>query len=93
MVATAVDRSADYSFNVMFLRRFWRLQRVFFPAAMSVNSGLFLLLLLTSGLEQYLAYGVGIIAGEGVVDPKLFFSDPDPTFQEISDPDPISNPT
>ena len=30
-----------------------------------------------------------------VVDPKLFFSDPDPTFQEISDPapDPISDPT
>ena len=30
-----------------------------------------------------------------VVDPKLFFSDPDPTFQKISDPDPdlISDPT
>ena len=30
-----------------------------------------------------------------VVDPKLFFSDPDPTFQEIPDPapDPISDPT
>jgi len=28
-----------------------------------------------------------------VVDPKLFFSDADPTFQEISDPDPISDPT
>ena len=28
-----------------------------------------------------------------VVDPKLFFSDPDSTFQEISDPDPISDPT
>ena len=32
-----------------------------------------------------------------VVDPKLFFSDPDPTFQIISDPyadpDPITNPT
>ena len=29
------------------------------------------------------------------MDPKLFFSDPDPTFQEISDPapDPISDPT
>ena len=29
-----------------------------------------------------------------VVDPKLFFSDPDsdPTFQEISDPDPDSDP-
>jgi len=26
------------------------------------------------------------------VDPKLFFSDPDPTFQEISGPDPISDP-
>ena len=30
-----------------------------------------------------------------VVDPKLFVSEPgpDPTFQEISDPDPISDPT
>jgi len=28
-----------------------------------------------------------------VVDTKLFFSDPDPTFQEISDPDPILDPT
>ena len=28
-----------------------------------------------------------------VVGPKLFFSDPDPTFQEISDPDQISDPT
>ena len=28
-----------------------------------------------------------------VVDPKLFFPDPDPTFQEVSDPDPISDPT
>ena len=27
-----------------------------------------------------------------VVDPKLFFSDPDPTFQEISDPDPDLDP-
>ena len=24
---------------------------------------------------------------DSVVDPKLFFSDPDPTFQEISDPE------
>ena len=30
--------------------------------------------------------------GSSVVDPKLFFfSDPDPTFQEISDPDPDSD--
>jgi hypothetical protein len=27
------------------------------------------------------------------VEPKLFFSDPDPTFQKISDPDPITDPT
>ena len=27
------------------------------------------------------------------MDPKLFSSEPDPTFQEISDPDPISDPT
>jgi hypothetical protein len=57
------DTGAEYGFNVLFLRRFWRLHRVFFPACLSVNSGLFLLLLLTSALEQYLAYEVGIIAG------------------------------
>jgi hypothetical protein len=57
------DSGAEYGFNVLFLRRFWRLHRVFFPACLSVNSGLFLLLLLTSALEQYLAYEVGIIAG------------------------------
>ena len=40
-----------------------------------------------------------IEARSSVVDPKLFFSDPNPTFQEISDPypdsdlDPISDPT
>ena len=28
-----------------------------------------------------------------VMDSKLFFSDPDPTFQDIWDPDPISDPT
>ena len=28
-----------------------------------------------------------------VVDPKLFYSDPDPTFQEISDPAPDPIPT
>ncbi len=58
------ERGNEYGFNLVFLRRFWRLQQVFFPALMSVNSGLFLLLLLTSGLEQYLAYEVGIIAGQ-----------------------------
>ena len=26
------------------------------------------------------------------VDPKLFFSDPDPTFQELSDPDQAPDP-
>lgn len=58
------DRTSQYAFNGLFLRRFWRLQRVFFPAVLSANSGFFLLLLLTSGLEQYLAYEVGIIAGQ-----------------------------
>ena len=36
---------------------------------------------------------VPIEAGFSVVDPKLFFPDSDPTFQDILDPDPISNPT
>ena len=40
---------------------------------------------------------VGTTPYFSVVDPKLFFSDPDPTFQEIldldPDPDPISDPT
>jgi hypothetical protein len=63
MAEDSNGRSSDYSFNGLFLRRFWRLQRVFFPTLLCVNSGIFLLLLLTSGLEQYLAYEVGIIAG------------------------------
>ncbi len=38
---------------------------------------------------------MGDVVYISVMDPKLFFSDPDsdPTFQEISDPDPISDPT
>jgi hypothetical protein len=28
-----------------------------------------------------------------VVDPECFFSDPDPTFQLVSDPYPVSDPT
>ena len=63
MSVPADSRKSEYGFNGLFLRRFWRLQRVFFPALWCVNSGIFLLLLLTSGLEQYLAYEVGIIAG------------------------------
>jgi hypothetical protein len=27
------------------------------------------------------------------VDPELFFVDPDPTFQLVSDPEPVSDPT
>ena len=30
---------------------------------------------------------------DSVVDPKIFFSEPDPTFQEIFDLDPIPDPT
>ena len=38
-------------------------------------------------------YPLRYLLTTSVVDPKLFFSDPDPTFQEISAPDPISDPT
>ena len=41
----------------------------------------------------YSRVGTGTGTVSSVVDPKLFFSDPDATFQEISDPDPISDPT
>ena len=34
----------------------------------------------------------GTYHGASVVDQKLFLSDPDPTFQGIPDPDPISDP-
>jgi len=54
----------EYSFNVLFFRRFWQLHKIFFPGLLTVNSGLLGLLLLTSGLEQYLAYNVGIISGQ-----------------------------
>ena len=40
-------------------------------------------------LEQFLS----LFAFGSVVDPKLFFSDLYPTFQEILDPDPAPDPT
>ncbi len=52
-------------------------------------------------ISEFLSTNVGIV-GTGtyqpsVVEPKLFGSDPDPTFQIISDPapdpDPITDPT
>ena len=44
-------------------------------------------------LGQHWCLGTGrYLPSTSVVDPKQFFSDPDLTFQEISDPDPISDP-
>nr|QTW43714.1 ABCD4 [Eurytemora affinis] len=57
-------KEEQYNFNILFIKRFWRLHRVFFPGLLSVNTGVFALLLLTSGLEQFLAYRVGIISGK-----------------------------
>ena len=37
--------------------------------------------------------GVFLVLHGSVVDPKIFFSDPYPTFQEISDPAPDPDPT
>ena len=45
------------------------------------------------GIDSAAGHQRSIFILSSVVDPKLFFSDPDPTFQEISDPDPISDPT
>ena len=54
----------NYNFDGLFLRRFWRFHKVLFPGLFSLNSGIFVLLLLLCGLEQYLAYEVGLIAGQ-----------------------------
>jgi len=55
--------SKTYKFDLLFLRRFFNLHNFFFPRLWSSNSALFGLLLLTSGLEQFLAYETGLLSG------------------------------
>lgn len=63
---------SEYNVNVVFLRRFWRLHSIFFPGLLSLNSGVLGLLLLTSALEQFLAYKVGIMAGSCAVQELVY---------------------
>jgi len=58
----AVD--PGYNLNWLFFKRFARLHGVMYPRLLSLNFGLFLLLVACSGLEQFLAYRTGIIAGQ-----------------------------
>ena len=45
-----------YKFDALFLKRFFQLHKFFFPRPCSCNSGVFLLLLVTSGLGRVLSY-------------------------------------
>ena len=53
-----------YGFNALYFKRFWNLQKSLFPSFCSDSVALLLILLLISGLEQFLAYRVGLISGE-----------------------------
>ena len=44
------NKEKTYKFDLLFLKRFYRLQGVFFPALLSTNAGVFLGLLLLSGI-------------------------------------------
>ena len=48
--------SKTYKFDALFLKRFFQLHKFFFPRPCSCNSGVFLLLLVTSGLGRVLSY-------------------------------------
>ncbi|TRY73148.1 hypothetical protein TCAL_00965 [Tigriopus californicus] len=52
-----------YGFNVLYLRRFYRLHGLLFPNWKSLNTVLMVLLVILSGLEQWLALYVGLISG------------------------------
>ncbi len=64
MAEDSSEAALKYGFNLAFLRRVWRAQALLFPSLFSLNSLLFILLLVLSFLEQYLAYLVGLIAGK-----------------------------
>lgn len=52
-----------YGFNTLYLRRFYRLHGLLFPGWRSLNAALMVLLVILSGLEQWLALYVGLISG------------------------------
>ena len=61
------ENGSNYDFNFLFIRRFFRLHYILFPGLCSLTSGVFVLLLLTSGLEQFLAYEIGLISGAEIL--------------------------
>ena len=66
-MATNMDECGGndkYGFNCLYFKRFWNLQKSLFPKICSDSVALLTILLVISGLEQFLAYKVGIISGE-----------------------------
>jgi len=62
-VKMSKSTSKTYKFDTLFLKRFFQLHNSFFPRLCSSNSGIFVLLLVSSGLEQFLAYETGLLSG------------------------------
>jgi ABC-type uncharacterized transport system fused permease/ATPase subunit len=58
------DRNDSYGFNCLYFKRFWNLQKSLFPSVCSDSVALLTILLVISGLEQFLAFKVGLISGE-----------------------------
>ena len=57
-------KKESYAFNLLFLKRFYKLHGLLFPQWRSLPSLFFLLLILAEALEQFLAYKVGLISGK-----------------------------
>ena len=57
------NRSTYYGFDAAFFKRVFHLHRILFPGFLSYNFLLFGLLITVCGLEQYLAYQVGLLSG------------------------------
>ena len=66
---------------LLFSGRYGRLFELSIMAPLNLSSTLFICSTVNRNASA-------IWLENSVVDPKLFFSDPDPTVQEISDPDP-----
>ena len=56
--------NSNYGFNLLYFKRFWKIQKSLFPTFCSDSVALLLILLLISGIEQLLAYKVGLISGQ-----------------------------
>ncbi len=56
LIFTMTVRS--YAFNWAYLKRFWSLQKIFFPAFATYSSGLMAFLLVVSALEEFVAFKV-----------------------------------